>query len=179
MNQIIQIVLIFLLSINLSVAQESTQGKPRYNCWLIPLSGSIKARGFISSVTDSSISLVAVKKAAKDSLTTEVMIFNYADIKLIKVRKKNSIGNGALAGSLVGLFIGGVLGLAQGSDDPDALLSSTAGEKAIAIGIPFAIVGSGVGAWIGSSRKKMIINGSQENFRKYQRRLTNYSRRTS
>lgn len=178
MNQIIHIILIFLLSINLSVAQESTQGKPRYNCWLIPLSSSIKARGFISSVTDKSISLVSVTKVAKDSVINAVTVFSYSDIKSIIVRKKNSVGNVALAGSLIGLFVGGLLGLAQGSDDPDALLSYTAGEKALAVGIPFAIIGSGVGAWIGSSKNKMIINGSIENFRNYQRSLTYYSKRT-
>ena len=61
-------------------------------------------------------------------------------IKRIKVIKKGMPGKGLLIGGAKGLVLGGAIGFLSGDDNPADLLSATAEEKAIALGLLLNIV---------------------------------------
>ena len=111
-----------------------------------------------------------------------------SNIGIIKIRRKGKIGNGVLVGALTGSATGALIGLFSG-DDPDTTggfsfygeevtwtnKGTKAGEKALAIGISMAFVGSGVGAIIASKKEKIFINGDINNYNNQLEILKSYS----
>lgn len=106
-------------------------------------------------------------------------------VKSFTLKRKHSVGRGALIGFGIGAAAGIIIGLASGDDpvmtypnpneDPLGLgtmmvamnnaFAMTAGEKAIAGGLGLGATGAIVGTIIGAvAKKKFIIGGKKERF---------------
>ena len=90
-----------------------------------------------------------------------VTLINYNDIGLIKIKRKGSVGRGALIGAVAGIVVGALAGLASGDDDPEInspvdifYPPMTAGQKALAAGAMCGLLGGVTGAIIGAVAKK-------------------------
>ena len=90
-----------------------------------------------------------------------VTLVNYKDIGLVKIRRKGSIGRGALIGAVTGIVVGALGGLISGDDDeefnfPRNLIypQQTAGQKAVSYGIMFGLLGGVTGFIVGALAKK-------------------------
>ncbi len=177
---IMKIVLIlfsmFALSIQSSSAQQEHQDQPACKIWLQLNSGEEKLKGILRGAGDSTLTILQERDSTglSEKYVTELNIA-ISHIEIIKLRRKNSVGKGMLAGSLSGLFLGGIAGLVQGSDDPENSHSLTAGEKSILFGLTTAVFGTGVGAWLGATKEKMKIHGSIATYEKYRKKLIYYS----
>jgi hypothetical protein len=89
---------------------------------------------------------------------------------LIKLRRKGAVGKGAGIGFLSGVAIGSILGFASG-DRSFFTKETKAGLGAIYIGA----VGTGVGAIVGTGKKKIPIDGNVETYITQLNSLTNYA----
>ena len=139
------IALCFLNSVN---AQDTIQKNKIYRTWITVNSELLKPKGVLYEIKDSSILVsnsVLIQDYYSERFDTFKLHFN--DIETVKIRKKNSIGNGILIGAFTGIAIGGLIGL-MSEDDPPCSQGSwicfrfTAGEKALLAGIPFSIGGA-------------------------------------
>jgi hypothetical protein len=97
--------------------------------------------------------------------------FDYSMLEKVRVRRHNSIGRGAIFGSISGLVVGAIAGAAMGNDPPPKLGSlygsTTAGEKALIFGAVGATLGVITGVIIGAvSHKTFKIGRNKEKFRK-------------
>ena len=81
-----------------------------------------------------------------------------ANINTIKIRRRGAVGKGAGIGLLAGAGLGIISGYASG-DDPQGFLSSSKEDKAVFLGVSLGLLGSGLGAVIGTTREKIVING--------------------
>ncbi|MFZ9004221.1 MAG: hypothetical protein ACO20F_10135 [Robiginitalea sp.] len=96
------------------------------------------------------------------NLVDSVSFLDSRNIKILKVRKKGSIGRGAWIGALSGAALGAIIGFADGNDPPDCIiLCATAEEKALIGAVTLAVPGTGVGALIGSASKKFYVHGEK------------------
>jgi hypothetical protein len=96
--------------------------------------------------------LLAIKNGRlilMDSSTLSEVIFGVDDIRSIRVFKKAKVLKGLGLGSLTGGVVGSGLGFLSGDDEP-GLLSFTAGEKALVIGVFFAAMGGVIGGISGA-----------------------------
>lgn len=138
------------------IAQKS---KP-YKVWIDQMDNSNVIKGFLYSVDEYSLK-ISKDKTGLDS--TSVIIVDAERINLIKLRRKGRIGRGAGIGAASGALLGGILGLADGDDEP-GWFSATKEEKATGGGILLAIPGAAVGAGVGAIKKKIVIDGNMENY---------------
>jgi len=108
------------------------------------------------------------------------------NIQTFSMRRKNSVGKGALIGFGIGAVTGIITGLAKGDDPVDNEpvynfssvfsdpLTSTAGGKAFSAGIGMGIGGAILGGMIGALlEKKFTIGGKREIFRDLQAEIMN------
>jgi hypothetical protein len=100
------------------------------------------------------------------------------DIETIKIRRKGKIGRSALIGGVSGFLFGG--GLAYLTfEEKDCfmcnILYSTKEEAALFYGIPFGVLGTGIGALIGTKSEVFIINGNTEYYLNQLKRLNEYT----
>ena len=145
-----------------------------YKLW-IKSGSNYDITGILYQSKDSSI-LLANPATKKSLLSGNYYIkeIKYYDINMIQTRNINGIGNGALYGSLLGLLAGVIVGYSLG-DDPQGIISFSAGEKAIIGGIFGVLSGSIVGVAVGSARITIPINSKIENFNKNKDRLDSHS----
>jgi hypothetical protein len=188
---------IIILLINLSIclnAQDTIRKVKIYRTWVSKMDKTTKTKGVLYEVKDSSI-LVSGSLIPEDYLTDffETINFHIIDaielhidnIETIKVRNKNSVGKGILFGLFSGFAAGALIGIIDG-DDPysrsssggsmgDYMFQFTAEQKIILLGTPFAIIGAGIGAWIGSTKIIIPISGNTKNFKRNRNKLKKYS----
>jgi hypothetical protein len=135
--------------------------------------------GSVYAVTDSQLILIK-SSGVRYTIPAE-------NIQSFTLRRKNSVGRGALIGFCAGALTGVVIGLASGDDkiqgpsdnDPWGIgaavsnaFAMTAGQKAIAGGILLGSTGAVVGMVIGAiAKKKFIIGGRKQKFRDLQAEL--------
>jgi hypothetical protein len=135
--------------------------------------------GSVYAVTDSQLILIK-SSGARYSIPAE-------NIQSFTLRRKGSVGRGALIGFCAGALTGVIIGLASGDDkiqgpsdnDPWGIgaavsnaFAMTAGEKAVAGGILLGSTGAVVGMLIGAiAKKKFIIGGRKQKFRDLQAEL--------
>ncbi|HET7899252.1 MAG TPA: hypothetical protein VFL47_16310 [Flavisolibacter sp.] len=136
--------------------------------------------GYLKTVTDSTVVYnllpVIVGSSAQDSDHAVDM----AKLAMIKFRKKGAPGRGALIGAVVGIGIGAGIGFASGDDPPDQWFSFTAGEKAASLALLGVVLGTPIGAIIGSNSETFQIDGKKENFRALQQAVyEKFYRKTS
>ena len=149
-------VVIVLMSPFIINAQKS---KP-YKVWIDQMDNSEVIKGFLYSADDHS---VQISKIAKGTDSASLLIVDAKRIKQIKLRRKGKIGRGAGIGAASGVLLGGILGLADGDDEP-GWFSATKEEKAVGGGILLFIPGAAIGAGIGAIKMKIVIQGNMENY---------------
>jgi hypothetical protein len=187
---------IIILLINLSIclnAQDTIRKVKIYRTWVSKMDKTTKTKGVLYEVKDSSI-LVTNSLIPEDYLSNnfytinihiiEAIELHINNIETIKVRRKNSVGKGILIGLFSGFAAGALMGIVDG-DDPYSRSSSgvfmgdlfqfTAEEKIILLGTPLAIIGAGIGAWIGSAKVIIPINGNIKVYKRNRKKLKKYS----
>ncbi len=125
------------------------------------LEGDKMNKGKVLTVNDTIIQLLKNKETVNIDMIT---------IGLIKT--KRSAGNNVLIGSLIGLTIGAIVGVA--SADPDALiLGYSASEGGTGGGLVGAVLGSGLGAATIplKNSKTYIINGDASRWKVFQEKI--------
>ena len=143
---------LLILSISFSHAQKVRT----YKAW-VTLINNTEIKGVLYSANEDGIMLTD-----KDLMDT-VAFLDYKTIEVIKIRRKGSIGKGAWVGAASGMVLGGIAGYASG-DDPSGWFSYTAEEKILLAGIPSAVIGTGLGAIIGTNRRKYSIKGNHQSY---------------
>jgi hypothetical protein len=135
--------------------------------------------GSVYAVTDSQLILIK-SSGARYTIPAE-------NIQSFTLRRKNSVGRGALIGFCAGALTGVIIGLASGDDkiqgpsdnDPWGIgaavsnaFAMTAGQKAIAGGILLGSTGAVVGMLVGAiAKKRFVIGGRKQKFRDLQAEL--------
>jgi hypothetical protein len=161
-------------------AQDVPEKTKIYRTWISLNNEPYKIKGSLYQVNDSSI-LVSNSFIIQDYSQGryETVELHLENIMKIKTRKKNSVGNGALVGAISGFVIGGLIGYAAGDDSCPSgswcIISFTAEEKAVMLGVPLSIFGAGIGALIGSAKIVIPINGNAKTFNQNKSQLREYS----
>ncbi len=162
MRKIIFVAIVLMYPFILN-AQKS---KP-YRVWIHQMDHTEVLKGFLYSVDEYSIK---ISKNRSDIDSASVFVVDVKGIDLIKLRRKGRIGRGAGIGAASGALLGGIMGLADGDDEP-GWFSATKEEKAVGGGVLLAIPGAVVGAGVGAIKKKIVIDGNLENYKMHQQKL--------
>jgi hypothetical protein len=85
------------------------------------------------------------------SLSASAKAFHISALGGVTVGPGGHVLKGIGSGLLVGALIGGGIGLASGDDPSSEFISFTAGEKALILGIPSAVIGMLVGGMAGAT----------------------------
>jgi hypothetical protein len=153
-------------------AQENAKHKIRlYETW-ISLNNQVGPfKGVLYEIKDSSV-LISNSLWKPDYLTGnfKVSSISYDNIKIIKTRRTKNIQKGLLIGSAAGFSLG-VISLSEAVNDMGPITAAAG----IFGGFIFGILGAGTGALISSTRDRIPIKGSWENFNKYRSALQDYS----
>jgi hypothetical protein len=149
---------IVLIALICSFSSVRGQKVKAYKAW-VTLNDETKVRGILYAASEDG--LIVLDKDLADSLVT----VDATTIVMIKVRKKGNVGKGVLIGTAGGAALGAILGLAGGGDEDDCYIwCFTAEEYALMGAVTLALPGAGVGALIGSSRKKFGINQNLDTY---------------
>lgn len=171
------IALIVICCLNPLSAQDTIQMNKIYRTWVSLNSEPFEIEGVLFKIKDTSI-LVSNSVVIKDYSQNKFEVVNLfvTDIKTIKTRGKNNIRKGFLIGAISGFVMGGTLGLAQG-DEPrgDTWFGISAEMRAISYGVTGALVGSLIGAYVGSAKVVIPINGNINNYNRNKDELREYS----
>lgn len=138
--------------------------------------GKFPLTGSIIEVRDSSLILspLITKKGFLPAMLPLAEVYAF-DIESVRIQRKNRALRGALNGALIGMATGALIGILDGDDPEEDWFAMTAGEKALAGGIGFGILGGAIGAAIGPLLSVNIpIHGSLDAFRKKKPSLERY-----
>jgi hypothetical protein len=163
-------------------AQNSSQFKSKYQCWMYGDSvyASSGRMGVIYSVADTGIHFaVSASGNTFREDDRQLQFIPLSKMDYIEVRKKGSIAQGAL----IGLGVGGVVGLilfAASMPKPDAnnlFQQKTYDDmgKSAAIAIGCTIAGVAIGALIGSQKLEFEINRKQRNYKRQKQEIRGYA----
>ena len=143
--------LAFLMSFSYGLnAQNNSKTIQIHKVWVNSMDGS-KTKGVLYSADEQSIKISKNNSFSNSNL----IVVDSEKIDVIKIRRKGKIGKGAWIGAASGAGFGVALGLAADNDDWE-------GVVATASGLFFGIIGTGVGAAVGTIKKKIQINGNSE-----------------
>lgn len=104
----------------------------------------------------------------------EVVHIESIDIEKIKVYRKGRVGRSLIYGGLGGVLFGAGLGLSFGDDPESEFISFKAEDKAVIMGILFAIPGTIIGGIIGTKKIIIPIKNKQENYLKQKELISKY-----
>ena len=156
MPKLAMIFLALFICLGTSSAQKKHKKIKSYKAWIKQIDTKVKTKGLFYAATDSSIIILDPK--SKDSIKTEILI---TDIQLIKIRRKNKIGAGAIIGGSIG-FSFGVAGIVvSGLEDSDPGQELVIGAI---FGLVFGGIGAAIGAGIGSLQRTYLINGDRNKY---------------
>ena len=150
---------------------EQTQKKQTYYKVWVRKTGGIFFRGILYSADENGVYVTG-----KNGETGYLIEPN--EIISIKVRRKGKVGKSALIGGLAGfVLVGGLTYLTYQEQDCFMcnLFYSTKAEAALFYGIPFGLLGSGVGALVGTKKEIFIINGDTELYMNLLNKLNEYT----
>ncbi|WP_162055077.1 hypothetical protein [Pontibacter pamirensis] len=137
-------------------------------------------KGVLLSTSDSTIQVLPNAKSYTFPLTaaqTPISIPVTA-IEEIRFRSKGSPGRGALFGGLIGIATGAIIGFADG-DDEGTFLAFSAEDKALMGSTLLLLPGVGIGAVVGSGKKKVYIQGKPEVYQRARGSLQQYALQSS
>ncbi len=152
-----------------------------YKVWVTKIDGS-NVKGFFYAADEQGITIS--RSITLDE--SDLVLVEVENISLIKIRRKGAVGKGAGIGFLSGAAVGAIIGFAEGDDDPICssfvfgtfcFEGSTAGEKAVGGAIGLGVIGSGVGAIVGTGKKKIPIDGNTNTYITQLNSLKNYTLR--
>jgi len=180
-----RLILIFHCCCGLFIYQEiSAQEKIKvYSVWLDQIELGYKVTGFLYDANDSCL-LVSYDHAKKGFKNEPTVFSTFAakDIGTIKLRRKGAVGKRILIGASVGIVLGGIIGFAQGDDEPNTTILSiftdpafTKEDKALFGMYTGAIGGSIIGALLGAVKIKIPINGNRSLYKSNLHNLKGYS----
>ena len=165
----ITLVLMALLIIHLSVAQES-----RESLWKITVKMKTgdKQVGFLKSVDSTSIGLITASKKALKSEVNNFETINVRDIEVIKIKEKGAAGRAARNGAIIGAGIGVLAGVISGEE-----FFASQGEVILRNGLVVGAAGALTGLMIGglSGGKKYLLEGSLKNYQLISEELETYA----
>jgi hypothetical protein len=170
-------VVVLLSIITPSLAQNNAeQHRSKYRAWISTIQVAEPLKGEIYQIKDSSIIIHSTLETKNEIplkiISTEI---DYNVINQVKVRRKNSILIDAACGVVAGAIAGGIVGFAQGDDEPNLIFSFTAGEKAMIFGSMGAVVGGVFGTVSGLIKIEIPINRDKKTFNSSRARLLKYS----
>jgi hypothetical protein len=181
MKNLSVVALIVLCMLNSLTAQDTSKRIKIYKTWVSMMNDPIKTTGVLYEIKDSLI-VISNSFALKDYYKNrfEKTGIDVKNIELIKVRRKNNIGAGALTGLLVGFATGVMLGFMNGDDPPCSsnswgCIRFSAEAKAMMGGITFGVIGVGIGALAGSIKISIPINGSLDKYNKNKSKLRKFA----
>ena len=147
----ILLLLAFLMSFSYGLnAQNNSKTIQIHKVWVNSIDGS-KTKGVLYSADEQSI-----KISKNNSLSnSNLIVIDFEKIDIIKIRRKGKIGKGAWIGAASGAGFGVAIGMATDSGELKSVVATVSG-------LFFGIVGTGVGAIVGSNKKKIQINGDSE-----------------
>lgn len=147
-----------------------------YRCWVYFEGSTSVYEGVLLSTGDSAIQVLPNAKRYTLPLTaaqTPISIPATA-IKEIRFRSKGSPVRGALLGGLIGIATGTIIGFVDG-DDEGTFLAFSAEDKAIIGSTLLLLPGVGIGALVGSGKKKINIQGNLSNYQNARSSLQQYA----
>ena len=154
----------FLLFFSIGLHAQNTSKKNKiYKVWITMLDDS-KVQGVLYSADNEFIKISKNNSFDFSNLTT----INFQNIDVIKIRRKGKIGKGAWIGAASGVGFGVILGLASENDGWEGLVATGAGFF-------FGVIGTGVGAGVGTIKKKIHINGNIEIYKSHLEEIKSYS----
>ena len=147
----ILLLLAFLMSFSYGLnAQNNSKIIQIHKVWVTSMDGS-KTKGVLYSADEQ-----LIKISKNNSLSnSNLIVIDCEKIDIIKIRRKGKIGKGAWIGAASGAGFGVAIGMATDSGELKSVVATVSG-------LFFGIVGTGVGAIVGSNKKKIQINGDSE-----------------
>jgi hypothetical protein len=134
------------------------------------------SEGYVYAVSDSALMLSWQRRRATlydTTAQTGIKSFGYKDLQYVTIHKRGGTGRSVLVGFLIGAVTGAIAGLASGDDPKDQLISLTASEKALGVGIFGGTVGAVTGLICGlAAHRTFVINGKKEKFDHMSRKLS-------
>ena len=123
--------------------------------------------GYLAAVADSGVVILNTQVVFDQSLANaQLNTINYKNLQEVTIRKKGSIGNGIVVGTIAGFAVGALIGVAT-YKPCDCYFDLGQQGQTITVGILGAIAGGVVGGIIGGKAKKtFIIGGDRNKFRK-------------
>jgi small nuclear ribonucleoprotein (snRNP)-like protein len=147
----ILLLLAFLMSFSYGLnAQNNSKTIQIHKVWVKTIDGS-KTKGVLYTADEQSIKISKNISFSNSNL----IVIDSEKIDFIKIRRKGKIGKGARIGAASGAGFGVAIGMTTDSGEVKSVV-------AIASGLFFGIIGTGVGAAVGSIKKKIEINGNSE-----------------
>jgi|GEM_PF-2178624 len=164
-----------MILLNNANAQEQNLMNSDYKCWIYADTNNVLSSriGVIYSVADSGINYAPLKHG-KIIMSDNVQFMMADKIDKINVRKSGNSAIGILAGFGIGFLIGGLIGYAQGDDEP-GYISVSAEGKAVVLGHILSLPGMILGGIVGSWRVTIPINRNQNNYLMQQERIKKYA----
>ena len=163
-----------------AIAQEKSKV---YKVWLNQIDKGYKITGFLYDINDST--LFVSYDYTKNGYANNQPVFNTiaaADIGFIKLRQRGAVGKRILIGAAVGAVLGGIIGFAQGDDEPNTTLLSlltdpsfTKEQKAGMGAFIGAQAGVLIGALLGTIKIKIPINGDRNLYKSKLQKLNGYA----
>lgn len=170
---------LLLFTVSATIASDSIPKKKYYKVQVTNASNAI-FNGYLKDISNDHLVYTNKQEqfGATPTSTDKFILSN--ELISVKVKKKGSVGRGALYGGLIGFATGALMGFIEGDDkiapytgDPlgDIFIgignafAMTAGEKAMTYGLAAGGGGAIAGVIIGAvARKKFIIGGNRNNF---------------
>lgn len=147
----ILLLLAFLMSFSYGLnAQNNSKTIQIHKVWVNTMDG-LSIKGVLYSADEQSIKISKNTSFSNSNL----IVIDSEKIDVIKIRRKGKIGKGAWIGAASGAGFGVAIGMATDSGEMKSVV-------AIASGLFFGVIGTGVGAAVGSIKKKIQINGNSE-----------------
>ena len=147
----ILLLLVFLIPFSYGLnAQNNSKKIQIHKVWVKTMDG-IKTTGVLYSADEQSIKISKNNSFSNSNL----IVIESEKIDFIKIRRKGKVGKGAWIGAASGAGFGVAIGMATDSGELKSVVATVSG-------LFFGIVGTGVGAIVGSNKKKIQINGDSE-----------------
>jgi len=174
LSKILFLLVILLVSSNLIYAQKTSKNNKIYEIWVEPMNQSEAIKGYLYSANSTSIKIIDNKVLD----TTNLITIESKNIDVIKWRRKGSVKKdlsyGLIGGVLIGIIVGltADLGFSENNSGEDNLAEGVArGPFIIGTTFAYGALGGGLGAVIGTIKKKANIKGDAENYTKELDRL--------
>jgi len=158
------ILITFLIFFSIGLRAQNTSKKIKIHKVWITMQDDSKIKGALYSADNESIKISKNNSFDVSNLTT----IDVQNIDVIKIRRKGKIGRGAWIGAASGVGFGVVLGLVSENDEWEGVVATGAGFF-------FGVIGTGVGAGVGASKKKIQINGDIETYKNNLAIIQSYS----